>query len=156
MTALPTASSQPSVRRQPSTRRLVAAAIVGSLGVIVLSIAVGANVASTRMTLAASAAADARALGGWVPAIGAIGLAHFLVAAALIRGRDVLRLAAAALTGIVALAAGTAAAMLVAGVDPLGSSAIGHPSRAGIGILAVAAALYGVAALVAGSGPAED
>jgi hypothetical protein len=155
MTALSSPTANRSIR-QPSARRLVAGAIVGSLGAISFSIAVGAYVASTRTSLPATAAGDARVLASWIPAIVAVGIAHFLVAVAMLRGGVVVRVAAAALTGIVAVAAAAAAAMLVAGVDPFGWSAAAHPSRAGIGILVVAATLYGVAALAAGSGRAED
>jgi len=156
MTARSSPSAAPSVRPQPSARRLLAGAIIGSLGAITFSVAVGASVASTRTTLPASAAGDARALASWIPAIVAVGVAHLVVAAAMLRGGVAVRVAAAALTGIVAVAAAAGAAMLVAGVDPFGWSAAAHPSRAGIGILGIAATLYGVAALAAGSGRAED
>jgi len=157
MTALSSPIPHVSVRRsQPSARRLLAGAIVGAVGAIVLSVAVGAYVATIRTTLPLSAAADARTLASWIPVIVAVGFVHFVVAAAMIRGRVVVRVTAAALTGIVALAAGTAAAMLVAGVDPLGWSGAAHPSRAGIGILALTAVLYGVAALAAGSDSSAD
>jgi hypothetical protein len=150
------AQATPVARSQPSTRRLIGGAIVGAIGAIVLSIAFGAYVATTRTALPLAAAADARALGAWIPAIVAAGLVHFLVAAAMVRGRDVVRVAAAALTGLVALATGTAAAMIVAGVDPLGRTAVEHPTATGVGILGVTAVLYGLAALAAGSGAAED
>jgi hypothetical protein len=157
MTLLASPTDVRSVRRgQPSARRLLGGAIVGALGAIVLSVASGAYVATTRTTLPAAAADDARALAGWIPAIVAVGFVHFLVAAAMVRGRDLVRVAAAALIGLVAIAAATAASMIVAGVDPFGWSAVDHPSGSGVGILAVTAALYGVAALAAGSGPAAD
>ena len=59
-------------------------------------------------------------------------------------------MAAAILTGLVAVAAAGAAAMTAAGVDPFGLSGAGHPSSSGAGILALAAILYGAAALLAG------
>lgn len=141
---------------QPPTRRLIAAAIVGGIGVIILSIAFGAFVATTRLTVSPAALGDARALTASIPAIVAIGLLHLVAAAGILRRRDVVRIAAAVVTGLSAIAAGTAAAMLFAGVDPLGPSSASHPTGGGIGILLVAAMLYGLAALAAGSGPAED
>src|SRR5262245_64524689 len=111
-----------SLEGEPSARRLLAGAIVAAVGAIVLSVAVGAYVATTRTTLPSSAASDAHALASWIPAIVTVGLAHFMIAAAMLRGRAAVRLVAAALVGIVAIASGIAAAMLVAGVDPFGWS----------------------------------
>jgi hypothetical protein len=151
MTVLSPSSVRPSVHREPSGRRLLGAAIVGALGAIAFSVADGAWVAATRTTLPPEAAADARVLAGWVPAIVAVGLAHLVVAAAMLRGRHVVRIAAAVVTGLVALAAIGATAMTVAGVDPFGWSRAGHPSSTAIGILAITAVLYGLAAVAAGS-----
>jgi hypothetical protein len=157
MTALSIqAQAAPVQLPQPSLRRLLGAAIVAGIGAIVFSVAFAAFVAVNRSDLPASAAADAQALAGWIPAILAIGSLHLVVAVALVRGRDLVRMIAAAVTGLVALAAATAAVMVAASVDPFGWSAVDHPTGSGVGILALTAALYGVAALAAGSGPAED
>jgi hypothetical protein len=141
-------------RGQPSARRLLGAAIVAALGVVAFSVAVGGFVAATRFALPTHAAADARALLAGVPAIVAVGLVHLLVAGAMLSGRELVRLLAVAATGLTAIAAAAASAMVAAGVDPLGGSAAGHPS-AGVGILAVGAVLYGVAAVAAGTAPTE-
>jgi len=140
---------------QPSGRRLIAASIVASLGAIALSVAFAGFVAASRLGLPAQAASDAQALAGWVPAIVALGFVHLFVAAAMLSGRDLVRLVAVAVTGLVAIAAATASAMVASGVDPFGGAAAGHSSAAGVGILALAAVLYGAAALAAGTGPAE-
>ena len=141
-------------RGQPPARRLLGAAIVAALGVIAFSVAFGGFVAATRFALPARAAAESRALLASVPAIGAVGLVHLLVAGAMLSGRELLRLVAVAVTGLTAIAAAAASAMVAAGIDPFGGSAAGHPS-AGVGILALAAGLYGTAALAAGTAPPE-
>ena len=139
----------------PSARHLVGASIVASLGAITLSIALGGFVAASRFALPAEAAADAHALVGRVPAIVAIGLVHVLVAAAMLNRRDLVRLTGVAVTGLVAVAAATASAVVAAGVGPFGGSAAAHPAATGAGILALAAMLYGAAALAVATGPAE-
>jgi hypothetical protein len=150
MTALPIRAPEPTdLLREPSLRRLLGAAIVAAIGAIVLSVAVAGNFVGGMPNLPGAAADDARSLGATVPWIVALGLVHLIVAAALAAGRELVRMVAAVLTGLTALAAAGAAAMTAAGVDPLGSSA-GHPSAAGVGILAIAALLYGAASLLAG------
>jgi hypothetical protein len=139
----------------PSARRLVGAAIVASVGVIALSVAVGGSVAASRFALPAETAADAHALVGRVPAIVAIGLVHLLVAAAMLSRRELVRLIAVAATGLVAIAVAAASAMTAAGVDPFGGAAGAHASGTGVGMLALAAVLYGAAALFVGTAPEE-
>jgi hypothetical protein len=151
MTALPIRAPEPTdLLREPSLRRLLGAAIVAGIGAVVLSVAVAGNFVGGMSNLPGAAADDARSLGAAVPWIVALGLVHLIVAAALAAGRELVRMIAAVLTGLAALAAAGAAAMTAAGIDPIGSSATGHASAAGVGILAVAALLYGAASLLAG------
>jgi hypothetical protein len=139
----------------PSARRLIGAAIVASLGAIMLSVAFGGFVAASRFALPAQTAADAHTLVGRVPAIAAIGVLHLLVATAMLSRRELVRLIGVAMTGLVAVAAATASAMVAAGVDPFGGSAAAHATATGAGILGLGALLYGAAAVAAGSGSAE-
>ncbi len=156
MTALPIRAPEPTdLIREPSLRRLLGAAIVGGLGVVAFSVAFGGYVVAHMHTLPSSAATDARALLGAVPAIVAVGVAHLVLAAAMAGRSDAVRTVGAAISGLIAIAAAAAAAMTAAGVDPFGWSGAGHPASAGVGILAVAAVLYGGAALLAG-GATED
>ena len=145
----------PSLIDWPSLRRLVGASIVGALGIIAFSVAVGNQVVGSMRTLPAATAAEAHALLGAVPWIAAIGVVHVAVAIALARGGDVVRLVAVAITGLTAVVAGTAAGLTAAGVDPFGWTATGHPAASGIGILAIAAALYATAGAAVGIGSAE-
>jgi len=142
-------------RPAPSLTRLAAAALAGALGVIVLSVAFSGYVVGSMHWLPAEVSGEARALVAATPTIAVIGLLHFVVALAFVRGREVARLAAAVVTGLVALAAGTAAAMLAAGIDPFGPSSVAHPAGAGAGALAVAAIVYGLAASLGGIGPSD-
>ncbi|HEY7130633.1 MAG TPA: hypothetical protein VH440_00185 [Candidatus Limnocylindrales bacterium] len=156
MTALPIRAPEPAdIIREPSLRRLLGAAIVGGLGVIAFSVAFGSYVAANMHTLPSSAAADARALLGSVPAIVALGVAHLILAAALAGRRESVRIVGAAISGLIAIAAAAAAAMTAVGVDPFAWSGSGHPSSAGVGILAITAILYGAAALLAGGATDE-
>ena len=147
--------STPSLIDWRSLRRLVGASIVGGIGILAFSVAVGNQVVGSLRTLPAATAADAHALLGAVPWIAAIGVVHLVVAVALARGGVVVRLVAVAITGLTAVVAGTAAALTAAGVDPFGWTATGHPAASGIGILAIAAALYATAAAAVGIGSAE-
>ena len=142
-------------RPAPSLTRLAAAAVAGALGVIVLSVAFSGYVVGSMHSLPAEVSGEARALVAATPTIAALGLLHFVVALAFVRGREVVRLAAAAVTGLVALAAGTSAAMLAVGIDPLGPSSAAHPVGAGAGAMAVAATVYGLAAILGGIGPSD-
>jgi hypothetical protein len=151
MTALPIRAPEPTdLIREPSLRRLLGAAIVAGIGAIVLSVAVAGQFVGSMSNLPGAAAADARSLHAAVPWIVALGIVHLVVATGLAAGRELVRMVAAVLTGLVALAAAGAAAMTAAGIDPLGTSATGHPSASGVGILAIAALLYGAASLLAG------
>ena len=152
MTALPIRSSEPAdLIREPSLRRLLGAAIVGAIGVILFSVAFAGHVVRSMSSLPASSAGDAQTLSAAMPWLVLAGIVHLIVAAALAGGRDSIRIAAAAITGITAVAAAAAAAMTAAGIDPFAWSAAGHPAASGVGILGVTAVLYGAAALLAGS-----
>lgn len=140
--------------REPSLRRLLGAAIVGGIGASLFSVAVAGAFVGSKAELAGASAADAGPIVAAVPWIVLAGVVHVLLAAALAAGREVVRTVAAVVTGLTAVAAATAAAMTAAGVDPFGLSGSGHPSSSGVGILAVAAVLYGATTLLAG-GSAE-
>jgi hypothetical protein len=155
MTMYATGGAQALGRGQPSPRRLAAGAIVAGIGFVVLSVAFAGHVVSA-MALPASQAADARTLAAVSPVIAVAGIVHLLVAAALAAGRDLFRIVAATATGIVAIAAGASAAMIAAGVGPFGGAGAHRVSASGVGIMAVAAALYGVAAIMAASESAEN
>jgi predicted nicotinamide N-methyase len=127
---------------------------VATIGIVILSIAVGGYVVGSN-AMDAAQADEARNLVGATPTLVAIGLVHLLAAVALVRGRDVLRLAAVLASGLAAVAAASSAAMFAVGVDPISWSGVGHASTSGLGILAILGVLYGMAAVVAGSGPPE-
>ena len=86
----------------------------------------------------------------------AIGIAHLIVAGLMLSARDLVRIAGSVISGVVAIAAAAGSVMIAAGIDPIGRSASGRPGGAGVWILALAAVLYGSAALAAGSRSAED
>jgi hypothetical protein len=157
MTALASPATRPFTHSpsSPSLPRLVGGALVATIGIVILSIAVGGYVVGSNAMHAAQAD-EARNLVGATPILVAIGLVHLLAAVALIRGRDVFRLAAVLASGLAAVAAASSAAMFAAGVDPISWSGGGHASASGLGILAILALLYGTAAVAAGSGPPED
>jgi hypothetical protein len=134
--------------------RLVGGALVATIGIVILSIALGGYVVGSHA--AASQADEARQLVGATPILVAIGLLHLLTAIGLVRGREVLRIAAVLASGLAALAAAASAAMFAAGVDPISWSGPTHASTSGLAILAVLACLYGTAAVAAGSGRVED
>jgi hypothetical protein len=138
-----------------SLPRLVGGALVGTIGIVILSVAVSGYVVGSHSGVAAQAD-EARNLVGATPILVAIGLLHLLTAVALVRGRDVLRIAAVLASGLAALASAASAAMFAAGIDPISWSGTQHASTSGLGILAVLAFAYGAAAVAAGSGPVED
>jgi len=137
MTALAGTRSQPplSVTASPSLPRLVAAGLVATVGIAILSVAVGGYVVGSSHLHVASRA------------VGAIALA---------RGGDLLRLGAALASGLMGIGAAASAVMLVAGIDPFGAAArVAHAPAGSLGLLIVAALAYGAAAVAAGAGPAE-
>ena len=152
--AAPIAHRPLSIPTTPSVPRLIGGALVAAIGIAILSIAVGGYVVGSTHVHVASQADEAARLVGTTPALVAIGLGHLLAALALARGRDLLRIGAALVAGLMALAAASSTAMFAAGVDPFGGGHA-HPSPGALALLVVAALAYGTAAVVAGSGPAE-
>ena len=139
----------------PSLPRLIAGGLVATIGILVFSIAIGNFViGSSRAVVPAQGDVALRFVAA-TPVLVAIGLMHMVVALALIRARDGLRIVAVLATGLTSLAAASSAAMIAAGVDPFSWSGVVRPSGGGIGLLVLAAILYGTAAVAAGSGPAE-
>jgi len=158
MTALTATRSQPplSVTASPSLPRLVAAGLVATVGIAILSVAVGGYVVGSSHLHVASQADEARRLVGGTPMLAALGLLHLVGAIALARGGDLLRLGAALASGLMGIGAAASAVMLVAGIDPFGAAAgVAHASAGSLGLLIVAALAYGAAAVAAGAGPAE-
>jgi hypothetical protein len=107
MTALPSAT-RPDTFGHPPARRLVAAAIVASIGAMVLSVAVGDFIVASRHNLPATVAADARSLVTGVPWIALLGLAHLGVAWGLASHRRIAHSAARVVAGTAAVAAAVA------------------------------------------------
>jgi hypothetical protein len=140
----------------PSLPRLVAGGIIATIGVLVFSIAIGNYViGSSHMVVPAQGDVAGRFVAA-TPILVAIGLLHMVTAFALVNGRDGLRISAVLVTGLTSLAAAASAVMIAAGVDPFSWSGATQPSAGGIGLLVVAALLYGAAAVLGGSGPVED
>ena len=136
----------------PPLPRLFAGGIVATLGILVLSIAIGNFVVGSSHTVVPAQGDVALRFVAATPVLVLIGLLHLVAAIALVRGRDGLRIVAVMVTGLMSLAAAASAAMIAAGVDPFSWSGAQPPSSAGIGLLIVAALLYGAAAVTAGSG----
>jgi hypothetical protein len=139
----------------PALPRLAAAGIVATIGVMVLSIAIGNYVIGSSHAVVPAQGEVALRFVAATPILVAIGLLHMLTALALVHGRDGLRLLAVLVTGLTSLAAASSAAMIAAGVDPFSWSGAAHPSAGGIGLLVIAAVLYGTAAVAGGSGPVD-
>jgi hypothetical protein len=159
MTALASSATRPfshtpASPETPSLPRLVAGALLATIGIVIFSVAVGGYVVGTHAV--SSQADEARKLVGATPILVAIGVLHLLAAVALVRGGDVVRHAAVLASGLASLAAAGSAAMFAAGVDPISWSDGPHASPSGLAILAVLTLLYGTAAVAAGSGPVED
>ena len=139
----------------PSLPRLIAGGIVATLGILVFSIAVGNFVVGSSHAVVPAQGDVALRFVSATPVLVVIGLLHLATAIALVRGRDGLRIVAVLATGLTSLAAAASAAMIAAGVDPFSWSGTQPPSSGGIGLLIVAALLYGAAAVAGGSGPVE-
>jgi hypothetical protein len=133
----------------PAPRNLVAAALVGAVGVISFSVAVGSFVVGSAHRVQPSSAAEAGNLVAAVPTFVVGGLVHLAVAAALVAGRHRLRTVAVALTVVAALVVIGSAVMLLTGIDPSGGVRAGHPTTDGVAVLLLAAATYAGAALMA-------
>jgi hypothetical protein len=157
-----TASTAPIAHRsargaQPPPRRLLGAAIVGGLGAIAFSVAVGGSVALAKSGMGGGSQLAVGGVSGEIPWLVLVAFIHVVVAMALVRGRDVVRVAATVVIGITAIAAAAAAAMTAAGIDPFSAaSTTSHAAPATVGLLVIAAALYAAAAALAGIEPTED
>jgi hypothetical protein len=134
----------------PAPRNLVAGALVGAVGAISFSVAVGSFVVGSTHRVEPSSAAEAATLVAGVPAFVIGGLVHVAVAAALVAGGRRLRSAAVALTVVAAIFAIGSVVMLLAGIDPSGGVGAGHPTTDGVAVLLLAAGTYAVAAFLAG------
>jgi hypothetical protein len=158
MTILASPAQVPSDVRpaSPSLARLVAAGLVATMAVIVFSIAIGNQVIGSSRMIVPAQGDVALQLVASTPLLVFIGLLHVAVAFALAHGRDGLRIVAVLASGLTSLAAASSAAMLAAGVDPFALSGGGQISTGAIGLLVIAAVVYGTAAVVGGSGPVED
>ena len=122
---------------------------------LVLSIAIGNYVVGSSHAVVPAQGEIALRFVAATPVLVAIGLLHMLTALALVRGRDGLRLLAGPRDGPDLPCRRVDAAMIAAGVDPFSWSGTSHPSAAGIGLLVIAAVLYGTAA-VAAAGPRRE
>src|SRR5689334_4236001 len=100
-----TTSAQQSTPGQPPLRRLLGAAVVAGLGVMAFSVAIGSHVAATRTGFGVVTGGDG---GRNVPLLVLVGVVHLIVAIALVRERDVTRVAGVVVTGLTAIAAGAA------------------------------------------------
>ena len=139
----------------PSLARLVAAGLVATMAVIVFSIAIGNQVVGSSRMIVPAQGDVALQLVASTPLLVFIGLLHVAVAFALAHGRDGLRIVAVLASGLTSLAAASSAAMLAAGVDHFALSGGGQISTGSIGLLVLAAVVYGTAAVVGGSGRVE-
>jgi hypothetical protein len=139
----------------PSLSRLVAGGLIAVMGVVIFSIAIGNYVVGSSETVVPAQGDVALRYVAATPILVAIGLLHAVVALALARGRDGLRTVAVLASGLASIVAASSAAMFAAGVDPFSWSGSGQPTTSGIGLLLVAAVIYGTAAVAAGSGSVE-
>jgi hypothetical protein len=158
MTSLASPAQLPSAVRSssPSLARLVAGGLIATMAVIVFSTAIGNQVVGSSRAVVPAQTDVALRLVASTPILVLIGLLHVAVAFALAHGRDGLRIVAVLASGLTSLAAASSAAMLAAGVDPFALAGGGRISTGAIGLLVVAAVVYGTAAVAGGSGPVED
>ena len=147
MTALPAPTRRTTTLGHPPGRQLLAAAIVGAIGAVVLSIAFGQFVIGSRHDLPVAVASDARSLVGVAPSVALIAVVHFAVAWALASGRRIVEPAARLATAAAAVAAGSLAVAVATGLA--GASGSAHDAKQ-IAELAVLAGAYATAALLAG------
>jgi hypothetical protein len=127
---------------------LLAAAIVGSVGVVILSIAFGRYVIASRHDLPAGVAGDAHSLVAAVPLIAAVGVLHLLVAFATASGGSVSRRLAFATMTIAAVATGLLALLFGAGA-PSAITTATQPSATFVAELVVLSAAYASASFLA-------
>jgi hypothetical protein len=144
------------VSEAPSPRHLVAAALIGAIGAVSFSVAVGSYVVGSTHRFQPATAAEAGSLVAGVPVFVIGGLLHLVLAAALLVGGRRVRTLAVALSGLAAIVAVASAAMLLTGIDPFAGPRAGHPTTQGVAVLLLATAAYGMAALLAGPGAADS
>jgi hypothetical protein len=134
---------------QPDPHRLVAGVVVGAVGAIVFSIAIGSLVAGSRHGLPITTEAQAHALIAGAPFLALLGFAHLAVAAALALGRGLIRTLALVTTIGALIVALARFAMLLTGFDPTSGPDAGHPTTQGVPVLVMAAVAYAIAAYTA-------
>jgi hypothetical protein len=133
----------------PLPRHLVAGALIGAVGIVAFSVAIGSYVVGSTHRLQPATAAEASALVAGVPAFVIGGFVHLALTAALVLGGHRVRTAAVALAASAAIAALAWAVMLLTGFDPVGGTRAGHPTTHGVAVALFAAAAYGIAAVLA-------
>jgi hypothetical protein len=139
----------------PLHRQLAAGGLIGAVAAASFSLAVGSFVVGSTHRLQPATAAEASSLVAAVPVYIIAGLIHLALAAALLLGGRRIRMAAVALTAVAAIVAIGSAAMLLGGLDPFGGPRAGHPTTQGVPVLLLAAAAYGIAALLANPASAD-
>ena len=140
----------------PAPRILVGGALIGALGAMSFSLAIGSFVVGSTHRLQPSSAVEAAALVGATPTFVVAGLVHLAIAAALVAGGRRLRTAAVTAAAVAAVVAIGAAISILVGFDPTGGARAGHPRTDGVAVLLLAAGMYAGAAFIAGPVPAED
>jgi drug/metabolite transporter (DMT)-like permease len=139
----------------PLPRHLVAGGLIGAVAAVSFSVAVGSFVVGSTHRLQPATATVASSLVAAVPLFVIAGLVHLVLAAALLLGGRRVRMPAVALAALAAIVAIGSAAMLLTGLDPFGGPRAGHPTTQGVAVLLLAAAAYGIAALLANPASAE-
>jgi hypothetical protein len=139
----------PATESQPAAHRLLAGAVVGAVGVVLFSAAIGSLVAGSRLGLPITTEPQAHALIAGAPYLVAAGFVHLVLAAALVLGRGLVRRVAIGGAVLGAAAAATRAAMLLTGFDPTGGPDAGRPTTQGVAILIVVGSAYALAAILA-------
>jgi hypothetical protein len=140
----------------PLPRHLAAGALIGSVGAISFSVAVGSFVVGSTHRLLPATAAEASSLVAGVPIFVVGGFVHLALAAALVIGGRRVRIAATVMAAIGAIIAIGSAAMLLTGIDPFEATRAGHPTTQGVAVPLMAAAAYGFAALLAAPASPEN
>ncbi len=142
-------AAAPAASTAPLHRHLVAGGLIGAVAALLFSVAVGSFVVGSTHRLQPATAAEASSLVAAVPVLVIAGLAHLALAAALLLGGRRVRTTGVALAVVAAIVGVASAAMLLTGFDPFGGPRAGHPTTQGVAVLLLAAAAYGIAALLA-------
>jgi hypothetical protein len=132
-----------------STRlRLVAAAILGSVG-FVITVAALAVPLGTSLDPQASTDPTVRTVSQYAGIIAIIGIAHLIVAAGLLLDNRLATAAAAVFALIAAVACVAGLRLIVSGHDPLAASSSSGSSTSGVGMVGAALVGYVVAFICA-------